>query len=66
MFRGKALAPRIARMHELTLSKVDRSRHYPHLDPILDGTVKPHLMRRAWDETVRVIASIYAETHLTH
>lgn len=59
---GKALAPRIARMHELTLYKVDRSRHYPNLDPILDGTVKPHLVRRAWDETVRVIASIYART----
>ena len=59
---GKALAPRIARMHQLTLRKVDRSRHYPNLDPILDGTVKPHLVRRAWDETVRVIASIYART----
>jgi len=59
---GKALAPCIARMHELTLYKVDRSRHYPDLDPILDGTVKPHLVRRAWDETVRVIASIYART----
>jgi len=59
---GKALAPRIARMHELTLYKVDRSRHYPNLDPILDGTVKPHLVRRAWDETIRVVASIYART----
>jgi TnpA family transposase len=49
---GKALAPRIARMHELTLYKVDRSRHYPNLDPILDGTVKPHLVCRVWDETV--------------
>jgi TnpA family transposase len=32
------------------------------LDPILDGTVKPHLVRRAWDETVRVVASIHART----
>jgi TnpA family transposase len=50
---GRALASRIARMHELTLYKLDRSRHYPHLDPILDGTVKPHLVRRAWDDIVR-------------
>jgi len=37
---------------------MDRQQHYPHLDPILTGTVKPHLIRHAWDETVRVIASI--------
>ena len=41
---GKSLAPRIARMHEQTLYKLDRSRRYAHLDPILDGTVKPHLV----------------------
>jgi TnpA family transposase len=50
---GKSLVPRIARMHEQTLYKLDRSHHYTHLDPILDGTIKPHLVRRAWDETVR-------------
>ena len=35
-----------------------RSQLYPNLDPILAGTIKPHLIRNAWDETVRVIASI--------
>jgi TnpA family transposase len=59
---GKSLAPSIARMHEQTLYKLDPSRHYAQLDPILDGTVKPHLVRRAWDETVRVMASIHART----
>ena len=58
---GKSLAPRIARLHELTLYKLDRTRQYPHLDPMLDGTIKPHLVRRAWDEMVRVVASIYAD-----
>jgi TnpA family transposase len=43
---GRSLAPRIARMHEQTLHKLDPSRHYAQLDPILDGTVKPHLVRR--------------------
>jgi TnpA family transposase len=33
--------------------------HYTNLDPILTGTVKTHLVRQAWDETVRVIASIH-------
>jgi TnpA family transposase len=59
---GFALAPRIARLHEQTLYKLDRSRRYPHLDPILDGTVKAHMVRRAWDEVVRVVASIHART----
>jgi Tn3 transposase DDE domain len=40
------------------LYKIDQSRHYAQLDAILDGTIKPHLVRRAWDETVRVMASI--------
>jgi TnpA family transposase len=38
---------------------MDRSQHYTNLDPILTGTVKTHLVRQAWDETVRVIASIH-------
>jgi len=59
---GKSLAPRIARLPEQTLYKLDRSRHYAHLDPILEGTVKPHLVRRAWDEAVRVVASIKTRT----
>jgi TnpA family transposase len=59
---GFSLAPRIARLHEQTLYKLDRARRYAHLDPILDGTVKPHLVRRAWDEAVRVVASIQART----
>jgi TnpA family transposase len=59
---GTSLAPRIARLHEQTLYKLDRSRRYAHLDPILDGTIKPHLIRRAWDEAVRVVASIQART----
>jgi TnpA family transposase len=59
---GKSLAPRIARLHEQTLYKLDRARQYRHLDPILEGTVKPHLVRRAWDDTVRVVASIQART----
>jgi Tn3 transposase DDE domain len=31
-----------------------------HLDPILTGTIKTPIIRQAWDETVRVMASIHA------
>ena len=52
---GYELAPRIK---DQTLYKMDRQQHYANLDPILSGTIKPHVIRNAWDETVRVIASM--------
>ena len=55
---GFELAPRIKDIKDQTLYKIDRPQRYPNLDPILKGTMKPHLIRAAWDETVRVIASI--------
>jgi TnpA family transposase len=55
---GYELAPRIKDIKDQTLYKLDRQQHYANLDPILSGTIKPHLIRNAWDETVRVIASI--------
>src|SRR5215831_17472812 len=56
---GFELAPRIKDIKDQTLYKMDRSQHYTNLDPILIGTVKTHSVRQAWDETVRVIASIH-------
>lgn len=56
---GFTLAPRIKDIKDQTLYKMDRQQHYPNLDPILGGTIKTHLIRQAWDETVRVIASIH-------
>jgi Tn3 transposase DDE domain-containing protein len=41
-----------------SIYKMDRQQHYANLDPILSGTIKPHVIRNAWDETVRVIASM--------
>ena len=55
---GYELAPRIKDIKDQTLYKTDRQQHYANLDSILSGTIKPHLIRNAWDETVRVIASI--------
>ena len=58
----KDLAPRIANVHEQTLYKLDRGKVYEHLDPILKGTIKTHVVREAWDEVVRVMASIQTGT----
>lgn len=55
---GFVLAPRIKDIKDQTLYKMDREQSFPNLDPILTGTIKPHLVRQAWDETVRVVASI--------
>lgn len=59
---ARDLAPRIANVHEQTLYKLDRSKVYEHLDPILKGTIKTHVVREAWDEVVRVMASIQTGT----
>lgn len=59
---SKELAPRLKNINEKTLYKVDRSRSYQHLDPILKGTVKTHVIREVWDDVVRVMASMKAGT----
>ena len=49
---GYELAPRIKDVKDQTLYKMDGQ------DPILSETIKPHVIRNAWDRTVRVIASM--------
>lgn len=56
---GFELAPRIRDIKDQTLYKLDRRQKYPHLDPLLTGTIRPYLIRYAWDEVVRVLASIH-------
>jgi TnpA family transposase len=56
---GFELAPRIRDIKDQTLYKMDRRRKYPHLDPLLTGTIRPYLIRHAWDDVVRVLASIH-------
>ena len=57
---GFELAPRIRDMHDQTLYKLDHSQHYPDLDPILTGAIKVHRITPAWDEVVRLVASMSA------
>jgi TnpA family transposase len=56
---GFELAPRIKDIKDQVLYKIDRKQPYANLDPILTGTIKTHLIRQAWDETIRVMASIH-------
>src|SRR5258708_12926512 len=58
--RGFELAPRIRDIHDQTLYKLDHSQHYPYLDPILTGAIKAHRITPAWDEVVRLVASMCA------
>jgi TnpA family transposase len=55
---GFELAPRLKDIKDQTLYRWDKTRNYPRLDPILTGYLQPHRIRQAWDETIRVIASI--------
>jgi TnpA family transposase len=57
---GFELAPRIRDMRDQTLYKLDHSQHYPDLDPILTGAIKVHRITPAWDEVVRLVASMSA------
>jgi TnpA family transposase len=42
---GYELAPRIKDIKDQTLYKMDRQQSYSNLDPILSGSIKPHLIR---------------------
>lgn len=59
---SKELAPRLTDINKKTLYKMDRHRTYNHLDPILKGTVKSHVIREVWDDVVRVMASMKTGT----
>lgn len=55
---GFQLAPRIKDIKDKTLYRFERGPAYEHLDPIVRGTIKTHLIHATWDEIVRVMASI--------
>jgi TnpA family transposase len=56
--RGDARAPRLKDIKAQTLDTRDRQQHSPPRDPILPGTVQPPLIRQAWADTLRGIASL--------
>jgi TnpA family transposase len=53
---GFELTPRIRDIKDQTLYKMDRRQKYLHLDLLLTGTIRPYLIRSAWDGVVRVLA----------
>ncbi len=56
---GYQMAPRIKDIKDKTLYRFERGPSYNHLDPIIKGTIKTHLIHAVWDDIVRVIASIH-------
>src|ERR1700741_2540522 len=53
-------AVRTSNQKRRRLYKLDHSQHYPHLDPILTGAIKAYRITPAWDEVVRLVASMSA------
>ncbi len=56
--QGYQMAPRIKDIKDKTLYRFERGPSYNHLDPIIKGTIKTHLIHAVWDDIVRLIASI--------
>ncbi len=56
---GFQMAPRIKDIKDKTLYRFERGPSYNHLDLIIKGMIKTHLIHDVWDDIVRVIASIY-------
>jgi TnpA family transposase len=56
---GYQMAPRIKDIKDKTLYRFESGPSYNHLDQIIKGTIKTHLIHAVWDDIVRVIASIH-------
>lgn len=57
---GFELAPRIRDVKDQTLYRFTRDCKFESLEPLITGTIRPHLIRQSWDQVVRVIASIHS------
>jgi TnpA family transposase len=62
---GSSLMPRL-RVNKQKLYKLDRTKHYGHLDDVITGTVDLALIREQWDQLVRVAASLRNRTAPAH
>lgn len=55
---GMQFSPRIRDLADKTLYRVDRSKRYPNLDPMLKGTIRRELILDRWDDLIRVAGSL--------
>jgi len=55
---GLQFAPRIRDLGEQHLYRMDRTKTYRHIEPLLKGTINQELILSAWDDLIRVAGSL--------
>src|SRR6266571_2428416 len=55
---GLQFAPRIRDLGEQRLYRMDRTKTYRHIEPLLKGTINQELIVHAWDDLIRVAGSL--------
>jgi TnpA family transposase len=55
---GLQFAPRIRDLGEQRLYRMDRTKTYQHIEPLLKGTINQNLITSAWDDLLRVAGSL--------
>ena len=55
---GLQFAPRIRDLGEQQLYRMDRTKTYRHIEPLLKGTINQELIVHAWDDLIRVAGSL--------
>jgi TnpA family transposase len=55
---GLQFAPRIRDLGDQRLYRLDRTTRYPHVDPLVTGTIDQDRIRERWDDLLRVAGSL--------
>src|SRR6266700_347216 len=55
---GLQFAPRIRDLGEQRLYRMDRTKTYQHIEPLLKGVINQELITNAWDDLLRVAGSL--------
>lgn len=55
---GLQFAPRIRDLGEQRLYRMDRTKTYQHIEPLLKGTINQNLITSTWDDLLRVAGSL--------
>ena len=55
---GYKFMPRIKNLKDQTLYRIDKSKNYGEIDPLLKKTIDLDLIQEQWDKMIRVVASL--------
>lgn len=55
---GLQFAPRIRDLGDQRLYRMDRTKTYQHIEPLLKGTINQEVILNAWDDLIRVAGSL--------